>query len=81
MFGGAMHGSDHACNRLPLALIGSGGGTFKTDQHVQYDKRWLRDLHFTVMTRMYGMTGADVDSFGVNRANLAKAELKEILAV
>lgn len=81
MFGGAMHGSDHACNRLPLALIGSGGGTFKTDQHVQYDKRWLRDLHHTVMTRMFGMTGADVDSFGVNRANLPKSELKEILAV
>jgi Protein of unknown function (DUF1552) len=81
MFGSCMHGSDHACNRLPLTLIGSGGGTFKTDQHVQFDKRWLRDLHHTVMTRMYGMTGADVDSFGVTRANLPKTEIKEILAV
>lgn len=80
MFGSAMHGSDHACSRLPLALIGSGGGTFKTDQHVQFDKRWLRDLHHTVMTRMYGMSGADVDSFGVTRANLPKTEIKEILA-
>jgi hypothetical protein len=79
MFGSCMHGSDHACNRLPLALIGSGGGTFKTDQHVQFDKRWLRDLHHTVMTRMYGMSGADVDSFGVTRANLPKTEIKEIL--
>lgn len=81
MFGSAMHGSDHACNRLPLALIGGGGGTFKTDQHVQFDKRWLRDLHHTVMTRMYGMTGADVDTFGVTRNNLPKTVIDEILAV
>jgi hypothetical protein len=80
MLGSAMHGSDHACNRLPLALIGGGGGTFKTDQHVQFDKRWLRDLHHTVMTRMYGMTGADVDSFGVTRNNLPKTVIDEILA-
>jgi len=80
MFGGAMHGSDHACNHLPLALIGSGGGTFKTDQHVQFTTRWLRDLHYTVMTSMYGMTGDDVDKFGVERANLPKTAIKEILA-
>jgi len=81
MFGGAMHGSDHACDRLPLALIGSGGGTFKTDQHVQFSKRWLRDLHYTVMTQMYGMKGDDVDKFGVERANLPKTLIQEILAV
>jgi Protein of unknown function (DUF1552) len=81
MFGSCMHSSDHACNRLPLTLIGSGGGTFKTDQHVQFDKRWLRDLHYTVMASMYGMTGADVDSFGVARANLPQTLIKEILAV
>jgi len=80
MFGGAMHGSDHACNHLPLALIGSGGGTFKTDQHVQFSTRWLRDLHYTVMSSMYGMTGDDVDKFGVERANLPKTLIKEILA-
>jgi hypothetical protein len=82
MFGGAMHGSDHACNHLPLVLLGSGGGTFKTDQHVQFTgSRWLRDLHYTVMTSMYGMTGADVDSFGVTRSNVPKTTIKEILAV
>ena len=81
MLGSAMHGSDHACNRLPLALIGGGGGTFKGDQHVQFEKRWLRDLHYTVMTRMYGMTGADVDTFGVTRNNLPKTVIDEILAV
>jgi hypothetical protein len=30
---------------------------------------------------MYGMTGADVDSFGVARNNLPKTPMKEILAV
>jgi hypothetical protein len=81
MFGGAMHGSNHACNQLPMALIGSGGGVFKTDQHVAFDKRWLRDLHYTVMKDMFGMSGADVDSFGAARANLPMTEIKEILAV
>jgi len=81
MFGSCMHGSDHACDRLPTLLLGSGGGSFKTDQHVQFDKRWLRDLHHTVMTSMYGMTGADVDSFGISRANLPPLPISEILAV
>jgi hypothetical protein len=81
MFGGAMHGSNHACNELPMALIGSGGGTFKTDQHVEFTRRWLRDLHHTVMTRMFGMSGADVDSFGAVRADVPKTEIAEILAV
>jgi hypothetical protein len=79
MFGGAMHGSNHACNELPLALIGSGGGVFRSDQHVELERRWLRDLHHTVMTRMYGMTGPDVDSFGVERAGVPRSEISEIL--
>ncbi len=79
-FGGAMHGSNHACNELPTALIGSGGGTFKTDMHYAFDKRWLRDLHYTVMTEMYGMSGADVDSFGAERTDKPKTKISEILA-
>lgn len=79
MFGACMHDNDHACNRLPLVLIGSGGGTFKTDQHVKLENRWLRDLHHTVMTRMYGMSGPDVDAFGVERANVPRAEVMELL--
>lgn len=81
MFGSCMHGSDHACDRLPTLLLGSGGGAFKTDQHVQFDKRWMRDLHHTVMTSMYGMTGADVDSFGISRPNLPPMPISEIIAV
>jgi len=79
MLGSAMHGSNHSCDELPTVLIGSGGGAFKTDQHVLLGKRWLRDLHHTVMTRMYGMSGADVESFGAVRANVPRAEISEIL--
>jgi hypothetical protein len=31
------------------------------------------------MTRMYGMTGPDVDSFGVERAGVPRTEISEIL--
>jgi hypothetical protein len=40
----------------------------------------LRDLHHTVMSRMYGMTGPDVEDFGANRPNVPRAEIAEILA-
>jgi hypothetical protein len=79
LFGGAMHGSNHNCNELPTVLIGSGGGTFQTNLHVQFQQRWLRDLHHTVMTRMFGMSGADVDSFGADRPGTPRAEIAEIL--
>ena len=80
LFGGAMHGSNHACEQLPTVLLGSGGGAFKTDQHVVLEKRWLRDLHHTVMVNMFGMSGAAVDNFGIARANLARASISELLA-
>jgi hypothetical protein len=81
MYGSCMHGSNHACNDLPILLLGGGGGTFKTDQHVKLENRWIRDLHHTVMTKMYGMSGADVDSFGADRGNVPRSVINEILAV
>jgi hypothetical protein len=57
-----MHGSNHACNELPMALIGSGGGTFKTDQHVEFSRRWLRDLHHTVMWATDCTCGRPIDA-------------------
>jgi hypothetical protein len=80
MFGGAMHGSNHACNMLPMALIGGGGGKLKTDQHVVFDKRWLRDMHVTIMKDVFGMSGAGVDDFGITRANNPYKRMTEILA-
>jgi hypothetical protein len=81
LFGGAMHGSNHNCSELPTVLIGSGGGTFQTDMHVVLQQRWLRDLHHTIMTRMFGMSGPDVDTFGANRPGSPRTEIQEILAV
>ena len=78
LFGGAMHGSDHSCDRLPTALIGGGGGKLKTDQHVVYSgSRPLRNLHFTLMNEVYGMAQTD---FGVNATGAPIATLPEIVA-
>jgi hypothetical protein len=76
LFGGAMHGSDHKCDRLPTALIGGGGGKLKTDQHVVYDKRPIRNLHFTLMNEVFGMAETD---FGVSAAGTPVATLPEII--
>jgi hypothetical protein len=79
MFGGAMHGSNHACNMLPMTLIGGGGGKLKTDQHIVFAKRWLRDMHVTIMKDVFGMSGAGVDDFGIARANNPYMRMSEIL--
>jgi Protein of unknown function (DUF1552) len=81
MFGSCMHGSNHACNELPMTLIGSGGGKLKMDQHVVFTKRWLRDLHYTVMKEVFGLSGPGVDDFGIPRADNAATIIREILAV
>ncbi len=77
LFGGCMHGSDHSCDRLPTALIGSGGGKLKTDQHVTYSKKPMRDLHFTLLNDVFGLGVAD---FGSSPAGAAPGKLPEILA-
>ena len=79
MFGGAMHGSNHSCGSLPIALIGGGGGRLKMDQHIVFTKRWLRDLHYTVMKEVFAMSGPGVDDFGIPRADNQATLIKEIL--
>jgi hypothetical protein len=59
-FGGAMHGSNHDCSELPMALIGGGGGTLITDQHIVLQDRPLRDLWFTLLNHVYGMGVTDI---------------------
>ena len=78
-FSGPMHGSNHSCSQIPMTLIGSGGGKLKTDQHIVYTKRWLRDMHVTLMKDVFGMSGPGVDDFGIQRANLPYMQMKEIL--
>jgi hypothetical protein len=74
--GGCMHGSDHSCDRLPSALIGGGGGKLRTDQHVSYGKKPLRDLHFTLMNDVFGLGVAD---FGAAAGGGAPGKLPEII--
>ncbi|HEY2729922.1 MAG TPA: hypothetical protein VGK52_08260, partial [Polyangia bacterium] len=78
-FSGCMHGSNHSCSQFPMTLIGGGGGKLKTDQHVVFTKRWLRDLHVTIMKDVFAMSGPGVDDFGIARANLPYMQMKEIL--
>lgn len=80
MFGSCMHGSNHRCNDIPMTLIGGGAGKLKTDQHVVLNNRWLRDLHYTVMKDMFGMSGSGVDDFGIARPNKPPMSIRELLA-
>ncbi len=63
-FGGCMRGSDHSCHDLPIALIGGGSIGIRQDQHVDLGKRPLRDLHHTMMQKVFDMQ--DVTQFGRN---------------
>jgi hypothetical protein len=56
------------------------GRKLKTDQHIGYQKRWLRDLHYTMMKNVYGMSGPGVDDFGTPRSNKPVQLVTEILA-
>jgi hypothetical protein len=77
MYASCMHGGNHAANDLPVALFGSGGGTFKTDQNVQFDAELpLRDLYFTIMNSYFEL---GVSSFGVSTRNVPNQLIKQIL--
>jgi len=76
-FGGCMHGSDHACDRLPTLLIGSAGGKLKTGQFVALGKRPMRDMHFTMMNSVFGMAQTD---FGANLTGAPISIINEIVA-
>lgn len=76
-FGGCMHGSNHDCNELPTALIGGGALGLRQDQHVGFDRRPLRDLHFTMMNKVFGMT--DVTNFGQDLRGNPIQHISEIL--
>jgi hypothetical protein len=76
-FGSCMHGSNHSCDEIPTALIGGGGGKLITDQHIDFGRRPLRDLHFTVMNHVFGMAQAD---FGQDKTGAPIAMINEIMA-
>lgn len=76
-FGACMHSDDHACDRIPTAIIGSAGGKLKTDQHLVLEKTPMRNLHYTVMNDVFGMNQAN---FGQNLTGAPIANVPQILA-
>jgi hypothetical protein len=75
--GSGMHGSNHACADLPALLIGNAGGALKTDQHLALSNRPLRDLYFTLMNGVFGMS---VKDFGANETGAGIATISELLS-
>jgi hypothetical protein len=76
MFASCMHGFNHDGNKLPVALIGGGNGMLKTNQHLMFIERQMRDLHFTVMNSYFGMNETD---FGHSELGTPISIIDEIL--
>jgi len=77
MFASCMHGGNHDGNDLPVALIGGGNGILKTNQHVMFNERQMRDLHLTVMNSYFGLNETD---FGHSEIGTPISVINEILA-
>jgi hypothetical protein len=78
LYASCMHGGNHHADDLPVALIGKGGGVFKTDQNVQFAaERPLRDVYYTIMNGYFDL---NVQSFGINLKGAPNALISEILA-
>jgi hypothetical protein len=71
-----VNGSDaHLCDSIPVVLVGDWGGTLKTNQFLQYEKRNIGDLFATLATGM----GVPMTSYG-DHANESHGLISEILA-
>lgn len=76
------HHGDHAGFDIPCVILGSGGGTLKTDQYVvlpenPMDSRQCRDLYFTLFNEYFNL---NVPSFGSDERGIPNALLEGILA-
>ena len=76
LLGAATHGTSYSAADLPTLLVGGGGDSLKTDQHLALGNRPLRDLHYTLMNGVYGL---GVTSYGVNRTGAPLAMIPELL--
>ena len=82
MFASDMHHGDHAAFDLPLALFGSGSGTFRQNQLVALpetieDIRQLRDLYFTILNGYFEL---QVPKFGDDLRGIPNRLMTEVLA-
>jgi hypothetical protein len=79
MYAAAMHGGNHQSNQLPIALIGGGGGTLVTDQHIAFPAtpgdRPVRDLYYTLLNKTFGL---NVPSFGTHSMGVANAYITQL---
>jgi hypothetical protein len=63
-FGSGMNGGNHDAGKLPLALIGGGGGKLKRDQHFAFgSEQRLADLHLTILRQVFGI---EMGAFGAS---------------
>jgi len=56
--------------------VGGGNLGLKTDRHLVLEKRPLRDLYFTLMNDVYGLSVSD---FGQNLTGAPPARISELL--
>lgn len=78
MYASCMHGGNHHADDLPVALIGGGGGTFKTNQNVQFGAEVpMRDLYYTILNSYFEL---NVPSFGISTRNVPNKLIEQILA-
>ena len=81
LYGSCMHGSNHNCDDLPVALIGGASGTFVMDQHIQFpaypNDRPMRDLHLTILNHYFGLAQ---ESFGVGLKGTPNQVITELMA-
>jgi hypothetical protein len=66
-------------DRLPLVMVGGGGGLLRGNQHVVFPEEAqppLRDLYFTLLSRVFD---TDVPSFGESVFSSQHAPMREIL--
>jgi len=77
LFGGGMQGGSHAADMLPTALLGGGNLGLKSDQHLVLERRPLRDLYFTLLNDVFGLS---VRELGQNQTGAPLARLGELLA-
>jgi hypothetical protein len=75
--GACMHGGDHEGDQLPAALIGGANLGLKTDQHLVLDRRPLRDLYFTLLNDIFGLSVSD---FGQNLTGAPPTKIDQLLS-
>jgi hypothetical protein len=81
LYASCMHGGNHQSNDLPVALIGGGSGSLKTDQHVKFpdaigSDRPMRDLYYTLLQKTFSI---NVPTFGTHINNVPNSLISQIL--